>query len=251
MTTKCQKIYENLGLSADIEIQKERPYFILKGAAPKALEVPIVKSTHTLANTTINSSNTNEDKKEKSLTHRKNSNKMKLLDDPRVEQMLMGRNTIPIPSFMIIDKEGALYPEKTDERMCQWDRYPIPWRPKGLPVFKYVTREVAHYICIRWFCSLECAKSFCKEHCKQESYYVKCLEYLEEMNKLTLEYLGHPHKPLEDADDWNILKGVGSGLVEIDEFRSQWQHRYIKETSYVLCRGVEIYTKISRQSQRT
>lgn len=177
---------------------------------------------------------------------RRASARMKLLDDPLREQSFMGRNTVPVPSFATLDREGAVYPEHVNDRTCQWDRYPIPWRPVGLPTQRYKIAGKLHYVCIRWFCSRECAKAFCKEHCKREPWYARALTYLDEMHRLTLEELGQEHEPLRDADDWNLLKYVGSGAMEVDDFRASWKTRYLKETAFIMYRGVEAYIKTSK-----
>ena len=174
---------------------------------------------------------------------RKTPSRLKMQDDPKLEGMLETRRTTLIPSFAMLDKEGETYPERVDDRLCQWDHYPITWLPLGLPISRFVINKKPHFVCVRWFCSLECAKIFFKKYCKDDPTFANTFKYLEEMNKLTLAYLKQPYTSLEDAQDWNVLKLVGSGTMEIDDFRAPWGHKYQKILAFVLYRGVEAYTR--------
>jgi hypothetical protein len=169
---------------------------------------------------------------------------MKLLDDPRTEQMLMGRRTVTVPSFQLLTQEGEFYPEQTESQWCQWDRWPISWRPVGMPTKRYVLLGKPHFLCKRWFCSLECVLAFyCDNHAKDSELASQTLEYLDEMHRLTLAELGQPYEPLQPAADWNLIKLSGSGTMEIEEFRTLWKTRYTKEFAFVMFRGVDVYVK--------
>lgn len=178
-------------------------------------------------------------------SQRKSNAKIKMLDDPKMEQFNMNRLIEPIPSFVMIDQEGNVYPETVNNRACQWDHYLIDWRPIGLPTKRYEIRKKPHFVCVRWFCSLECAKSLWERDLRHDGQFQNTLKYLKEMNRLTLEHLGYPDKPLESAGDPNLLKLTGSGTMDIETFRQPWNYKYQKEYAFVMVKGVEMYARFT------
>jgi hypothetical protein len=211
-----------------------RLYFVLKGAAP---------TVDVLAEDLADSQRDAPRQGENLRAPRRPGGRMKLLDENAIEHMLHGRRTVHVPSFSMIDEEGAEYPESTDDRLCQWDHYPIHWRPVGMPFKKMVIAQKARYTCVRWFCSLECARKHWKIHHQRDPIFSKTLKYLDEMHKSILRHLNQPYTPLGDALDWNLLKGVGSGHMEIDDFRSAWAERYQKEFTFLMHKAIEVYTR--------
>jgi len=171
--------------------------------------------------------------------------RIKLLDDPRMEQFNLSRHTEPIPSFVMIDQQGIEYPESISDRVCQWDHYLIEWRPCGIPTKRYTVKNKPYFVCVRWVCSLECAKSLWERDLQQDGQFLHTLKYLKEMNELTLEHLGYPNIPLESAQDPNVLNLVGSGTMDIDRFRQPWQDKYRKEYTFVMVKGVEMYARFA------
>ena len=203
----------------------ERAFFTLKGAAPTCRQ-EIVKTSGPRIS-------------------RKTNGRHKLLDDDfNRERMLLDRRTVVVPTFAMLDEEGHEYPEQTDQRWCFWDHYPIPWRPIGIPTKKLMIQGKPHYVCVRWTCSLECSQAAYHTllHNK-DGQFAKTHIYLDEMHRAILKHLGQPYTPLKDADDPNMLKLVGSGNTDINDFRSNCTTRYTKTCCVPIVRTVELYDR--------
>jgi hypothetical protein len=204
----------------------ERPFFVLRGVIPTDAGAPGPSGGGGVLQRKGNS-----------------SGRVKLLDDHHAEQLHLERCTVLVPTFAMITQEGVLYPESVQDRLCQWDHYPIQHRPVGMPSRRFLVGKRRFFVCCRWFCSLECARSHYKLLHAKDPQYAHTLRFLDEMNRLLLEHLGAPYAPLEDARDPNLLKLVGSGTMDIDDFRAPWGHKYARELGFVMFRGVEAYVK--------
>jgi hypothetical protein len=170
-----------------------------------------------------------------------------VIDDFKNERAMLDKHTVAIPSFKMLTKEGLLYPEET-HRHCQWDRWPITWRPVGLPIKKMIQGNVGVYFCIRFFCSLECCCSYYKDNFKKDPQLTDVtLKYLEEINVLILKHLGQVYQPLKEARDWNELERTGSGDLKIDAFRESCKTRLQKLNTIVFLRLPELYLKLQEE----
>ena len=201
----------------------DRVFFTLKGAAPTSK--PTKNNTLKVA--------------------RKTNGRHKLLDDDfNRERILLDRRTVVVPTFAMLDEEGHEYPEQTNDRWCQWDHYPITWRPCGIPTKKLMIKGKPHYVCVRWLCSLECVQALYHEllHNK-DTQFSNTHKYIDEIHRAILKHLGQPYTPLQDAPDPNLLKLIGSGDMDIAVFRASCTTRYTKKCSIPLLRGIELYDR--------
>lgn len=170
--------------------------------------------------------------------------KIKKLDENPEERELhiLQKRLLRIPNVKFISEvDLALYPETTD-RHCFNDHYPITWAPCGIPTDKCVVGKDTYYICVKFVCSLECAlRVYRREFLVERGKYSKTRKLLDELNQKMCAAMGIPYRPLEAAQDPNLLQITGTGDVHIDDYRNGCTTRYMPTEATKIAHAQELY----------
>lgn len=157
---------------------------------------------------------------------------------------LLGDNSeklILCPKTRLVDAKGVEYPERTDIHCC-WDRYPIDTQPLGIPIALEVIGDLRIFHCTLVACSTECANAYYQEH-RHNPIFRSTAHLLELLHNELQASQGKPLEALGTAQDWNLLKTVGQGDLDIIEYRKKSPTKYFALPTVRLVQAQQIYQK--------